>query len=76
LTSECEGEPVASPCTSICTIDGATGLCAGCFRTLDEIASWIDLSDVQRRSLLAELVARQRRLGNEIDARRSGDGKR
>jgi len=36
---------VESPCTSVCTIDSATGLCAGCYRTLDEIAGWIDLSE-------------------------------
>ena len=44
---------VSSPCTSICVIDPPTGLCAGCYRTLDEIAGWIALTAEQRRALLA-----------------------
>ena len=47
---------VASPCTSVCTIDAETGLCAGCYRTLDEIAGWIDLSAEQKRALLSTLL--------------------
>ena len=31
---------IPSPCTSVCTIDPATGWCAGCLRTIDEIAAW------------------------------------
>ena len=48
-----------SPCTSVCTIDPATGLCRGCFRTLDEIAGWIDLTPEQKRLLLAKLDSRR-----------------
>ncbi|MGH8799774.1 MAG: DUF1289 domain-containing protein, partial [Casimicrobiaceae bacterium] len=44
MSSDQDDSAVASPCTSVCTIDRPTGLCAGCFRTLDEIAGWIDLS--------------------------------
>jgi uncharacterized protein len=54
---------VASPCTSVCTIDQASGLCAGCFRTLDEIAGWIRLSDEQKRAVLSALPARRDRVG-------------
>ena len=50
---------VASPCTSVCTIDQASGLCAGCFRTLDEIAGWIGLSDDQKRDVIAALPGRR-----------------
>ena len=60
---------VASPCVSVCVIDAPTGLCAGCFRTLDEIASWIDLSAEERRALLAALIQRRAREGAAIDAR-------
>ncbi len=42
---------VASPCTSVCTIDQGSGLCAGCFRTLDEIAAWGSLRDDARRKV-------------------------
>lgn len=37
--------PMPSPCTSVCRMSGATGLCEGCFRTLDEIVAWSRLSD-------------------------------
>jgi len=50
---------VASPCISVCIVDPrGSGLCIGCGRTLDEIASWIDLSDDQRREVIARLPAR------------------
>ena len=29
-----------SPCISVCRMDAVSGLCEGCFRTLDEIAAW------------------------------------
>jgi predicted Fe-S protein YdhL (DUF1289 family) len=60
---------VASPCTSVCTIDFATGLCAGCYRTLDEIAGWIDLSNHQKGAVLAALATRRAQFGAAIAAR-------
>jgi len=53
---------VASPCTSVCRMDVASGLCAGCARTLDEIASWSVLDDDARRAIVAALPARKARL--------------
>ena len=55
---------VASPCTSVCTIDQASGLCAGCFRTLDEIAGWIRFSDDEKRAVLSALPARRELIEN------------
>jgi hypothetical protein len=60
---------VESPCTSVCTLDAPTGYCAGCYRTLDEIAAWIEMSDDRRRALLAALDARRRRHGAAIAER-------
>jgi predicted Fe-S protein YdhL (DUF1289 family) len=60
---------VPSPCVSICVIDAPTGLCAGCYRTLDEIAGWIDFSTAERRALLAVLAERRARVGSAIAAR-------
>jgi predicted Fe-S protein YdhL (DUF1289 family) len=51
---------VASPCISVCAIDPRTGLCAGCFRTLDEIAGWIAFTNDEKRAVLAALPARRR----------------
>jgi len=67
---------VASPCTSVCTIDAETGLCAGCYRTLDEIAGWIDLSAEQKRALLSTLLIRRVRFHAAIAARHpTGDNR-
>jgi predicted Fe-S protein YdhL (DUF1289 family) len=53
--------PVPSPCTSVCTIHSDTGLCAGCFRTLDEIAGWVRLTDDEKRAVIAALPERRNR---------------
>jgi uncharacterized protein len=58
--------PVPSPCVSICVMDEGSGLCQGCWRTLDEIAVWSLLDDPEKRDVWAAL--RQRRL----QARRPG----
>lgn len=52
---------VASPCTSVCTIDPTSGLCGGCFRTLDEIAGWIGFSEARKRAVIEALPARRER---------------
>jgi predicted Fe-S protein YdhL (DUF1289 family) len=52
--------PAPSPCISVCRMDADTGLCQGCFRTLDEIASWGLASDPERRAVWRQLVARAR----------------
>ena len=36
---------VPSPCTSICRMSSDTGLCEGCFRTLEEIVAWSRVGD-------------------------------
>ena len=53
-----EGEPVPSPCVSVCRMDAATGLCEGCFRTLDEIAAWSSLDDARKRKTWARITQR------------------
>lgn len=50
----------SSPCTKVCVLDAATGLCCGCGRTRDEIAAWGALSEAQRRAVMAGLAARMR----------------
>jgi predicted Fe-S protein YdhL (DUF1289 family) len=53
------GGPVPSPCISVCAIDEATGLCAGCLRTLDEIAVWSVLDDDERREVWVRIGVRR-----------------
>jgi predicted Fe-S protein YdhL (DUF1289 family) len=48
-----------SPCIKICTLDAA-GLCTGCLRTLDEIASWTAMTSAEQWQLLAALDERRK----------------
>jgi predicted Fe-S protein YdhL (DUF1289 family) len=50
--------PVASPCTGVCRIDEATGLCIGCGRSLDEIARWTVMDEAQRQRIRERLAGR------------------
>ena len=40
-----------SPCSSVCRMDPASGFCAGCLRTLAEIAAWSRMDDAGKRSV-------------------------
>lgn len=47
---------VESPCIGVCRIDDR-GVCAGCRRTLGEIAEWSRASDERRRAILARIAS-------------------
>lgn len=57
------GAEPASPCLGVCTMDAATRLCMGCYRSLGEIAAWPRLSARAKQGLLEALAAREARLG-------------
>jgi predicted Fe-S protein YdhL (DUF1289 family) len=57
---------VPSPCTGICKMDAASGLCLGCGSTSDEIAEWSTAGDVRRRAMWAMLPERCEALGVSI----------
>jgi predicted Fe-S protein YdhL (DUF1289 family) len=64
---------IESPCINICEIDRTTRLCAGCYRSIDEIAAWADASDAKKRLILAALEQRRCKLGPDADlVRNSG----
>ena len=48
-----------SPCISICKLNKSTGYCDGCFRTEDEIALWLSMSDEDKLNMLNILRQRQ-----------------
>jgi uncharacterized protein len=50
---------VPSPCVNVCRMDPGTGLCLGCARSLDEIASWSTLDDLAKRRVWKALPARR-----------------
>lgn len=51
-------QPIKTPCVKVCVVDGASGNCLGCGRTLGEIARWARFSDSERESVMAALPAR------------------
>jgi predicted Fe-S protein YdhL (DUF1289 family) len=54
-------DEVPSPCINVCRMNPDTGLCEGCLRTLDEIAAWSAMANVEKRLVLAKLPARRNR---------------
>jgi predicted Fe-S protein YdhL (DUF1289 family) len=54
--------PIVTPCIKVCIVDGPTGLCLGCYRTLSEIGGWSALDDAQRAEIMTELPTRRDRI--------------
>lgn len=50
---------VESPCVKVCVMDAERRFCAGCFRTLDEIATWGTMAEEDREAVLARLPERR-----------------
>lgn len=57
--------PCLTPCVNVCVIDGASGLCLGCYRTLPEVAGWSGLTDAERGAIMAGLAERRARIAPE-----------
>lgn len=57
--------PIKTPCIKVCVVDGESGLCLGCFRTLQEVAAWARFSEAERDRLMAELPSRKSRVRPE-----------
>jgi predicted Fe-S protein YdhL (DUF1289 family) len=53
-------EAVASPCIDVCRMNPSTGLCDGCFRTIDEIAGWSSFDDTQKTAVLTQAQGRKK----------------
>jgi uncharacterized protein len=53
---------MTSPCIKVCQMDPLRGVCIGCCRTLDEIARWGGMGEVERMAVMAELAARRKAL--------------
>ena len=50
--------PVPSPCVSLCKMR-PDGLCEGCLRTVEEIASWGRADDAYKRTVWQEIRRRE-----------------
>lgn len=51
-------DPVPSPCSSVCRMNEASGLCEGCWRTIDEIGQWSSADDPAKRAIWARIEQR------------------
>ena len=68
---------IDSPCVILCVIHPRVGICAGCYRTLDEIGAWSQMTAEDRRMVMDALPERagllkKRRGGRE--GRMQGEG--
>lgn len=54
---------IASPCINVCQMHMRTGLCIGCYRTLDEIARWAEIDEEERAQILELVAERKDELG-------------
>ena len=52
------GEPVPSPCVSVCRMSPDRSHCEGCFRTLDDIRAWSQAGNSERRRIWTEALCR------------------
>ena len=62
---ETSDRPIATPCIKVCVVDGESGLCLGCQRTLHEVAAWMSYTDAERAAIMAELPGRRVRIRPE-----------
>ena len=53
---------VSSPCISVCQMDLPTGLCVGCWRTLDEITVWSTLADTDKNQVWEQIELRRKKV--------------
>ncbi|MEO9969578.1 MAG: DUF1289 domain-containing protein [Hyphomonadaceae bacterium] len=53
---------ITSPCIKVCAVDGRTGFCLGCGRTMAEIGNWVKLGTEGRDAVLETLPDRMQTL--------------
>ena len=52
-------EKVVSPCAGVCILNTQTKFCLGCYRTINEIARWQDMSADDQHMVMTKLVKRR-----------------
>ena len=60
--------PVKSPCNGTCLLDPRSGYCMGCYRTGDEIGSWMTMSDGTKKRVISKTRQRRGELKNATTA--------
>ena len=64
-----ERAEVDSPCIKICVIHPEERICVGCYRSIEEIATWSRLTPGERRAIMADLPARLPKLAKRRGGR-------
>lgn len=59
---------VPSPCVNVCRMDTGSGLCEGCFRTIDDIRDWSRTDDAGKKAIWAVVTERLRQTHPEAFA--------
>ncbi len=49
---------ISSPCINVCKLD-THDVCTGCYRTRDEIARWLQMTEPERLRIIATLASRR-----------------
>ena len=60
MNESCKEDIAQSPCVRNCCLND-DDICLGCFRSLDEIMSWSEAGDQERRVILQNAQQRQQR---------------
>lgn len=58
---------ISSPCVAVCRMDADSGLCIGCYRTIDEISGWPQMTGEEK--------TRVNRMSSERKAQAESAGK-
>jgi predicted Fe-S protein YdhL (DUF1289 family) len=51
-------EDIVSPCIGVCAINYSNGFCQGCYRTVEEIREWWNMTDQDREKVMGTLDQR------------------
>jgi hypothetical protein len=56
---EMSDQEIQSPCIGVCSMDDLSGLCLGCYRTLEEIQGWWDLDNTGKQAVIEQASERE-----------------
>ena len=54
---------VPAPCVKISVLDPDTRMCRGCFRSIDEVAEWVEYSPEEKLAVLERIAQRRKEAG-------------
>lgn len=50
---------IETPCINVCKLTADTKQCIGCYRFVDEITNWINMTDFDRMNIMSKLKERE-----------------